>query len=157
MDSFVRRICVSLIALSGMTLAFMLLFTLTDVVMRVFRKPIVGSFEIISFSGAVAIGFALPYTTFRKGHVIVDFLTGRLPKKARNALQAATRILAIMLFLWIAWNFVGMGLDLIRTKEVTPMFKLPFYPITFGLAFSCLIQCLALFSEMLKAARGRNE
>jgi TRAP-type C4-dicarboxylate transport system permease small subunit len=156
MDSFVRKMCMSLMVISGITLAFMLVFTLIDVVLRAFRNPIVGSFEVISFSGAIAIGFALPYTTLRKGHVIVDFLLERLPPSAKNGLQAATRIVAILLFLWIGWNFVAMGLDLIQTKEVTPMFKLPFYPITFALAFSCLMQCLALFSEMIQVMGGRN-
>ncbi len=152
-----RRLCEGLIILSGVILAFMLCFTLVDVVMRAFRSPIVGSFEIISFSGAIAIGFALPYTTFRKGHVIVDFVLERLPKRARDRMQMATRIVAILLFFWIGWNFVAMGMDLIRTREVTPMFKLPYYPITFMLAFSCLIQCVALFSDMLNAGGGRNE
>jgi hypothetical protein len=46
----------------------MLLFTLTNVVMRAFGKPI-GDFEIISFLGAVVIGFAIPYTSLHKGHI----------------------------------------------------------------------------------------
>jgi TRAP-type C4-dicarboxylate transport system permease small subunit len=134
----------------------MLLFTLTDVVMRAFGKPIVGDFEIISFLGAVVIGFAIPYTTLLKGHVIVDFLIEKLPKNVGDGMHAATRMVGIALFLWISWNFVDMSLDLIKSKEVTPVFRLPYYPISFGLAFCCIVQCFILFSQILKIVGGRN-
>jgi len=135
----------------------MFLFTLTDVILRAFGKPVVGDFEIISFLGAVVIGFAIPYTSLMKGHISVDLVLEKLPKKASNGIQIATRILSIALFLWIGWYFVVMSLDLIRTKEVTPVFRLPYYPISFGLAFSCLIQCFPLFSQMMKIFGGPHE
>jgi TRAP-type C4-dicarboxylate transport system permease small subunit len=152
--SFEKKLCRSLLLISGLTLAFMLLFTLTDVVMRAFGKPIVGDFEIISFLGAVVVGFAIPYTTLLKAHVIVDFLIEKLPKNVGDGMQVATRVIGIALFLWMSWNFVGMSLDLIKSKEVTPVFRLPYYPITFGLAFCCLVQCFTLFSQILKIRRS---
>jgi TRAP-type C4-dicarboxylate transport system permease small subunit len=154
--SFEKKLCRFLLLISGLTLAFMFLFTLTDVIMRGFGKPIVGDFEVISFLGAVVVGFAIPYTTLLKGHVIVDFLIEKLPKNVSDGMQVATRIMGIALFLWISWNFVDMSLDLIRSKEVTPVFRLPYYPISFGLAFSCLVQCFTLFSQILKIVGGRH-
>jgi TRAP-type C4-dicarboxylate transport system permease small subunit len=115
---FERKLCRSLLLISGLTLAFMLFFTLTDVVMRAFGKPIVGDFEIISFLGAVVVGFAIPYTTLLKGHVFVDFFIEKLPKNARDGMQIATRIIGIALFLWISWNFVDMSLDLISQRRL---------------------------------------
>ena len=152
--SFERKLCRSLMLISGLTLAFMLLFTLADVVMRAFGKPIVGDFEVISFLGAVVVGFAIPYTTLLKAHVIVDFLIEKLPKNVGDGMQIATRIIGIALFLWMGWNFVDMSRDLIKSNEVTPVFRLPYYPITFGLAFSCLVECFVLFSEILKIRRS---
>lgn len=153
---FERKLCRSLLLISGLTLAFMLLFTLTDVVMRAFGKPIVGDYEIISFLGAVVVGFAIPYTTLLKGHVIVDFLIEKLPKNVSEGMQIATRIIGIALFLWVSWNFVDMSLDLIKSKEVTPVFRLPYYPISFGLAFCCIVQCFTLFSQIMKIVGGRH-
>jgi TRAP-type C4-dicarboxylate transport system permease small subunit len=153
---FERKLCRSLLLISGLTLAFMLLFTLTDVVMRAFGKPIVGDYEIISFLGAVVVGFAIPYTTLLKGHVIVDFLIEKLPKNVSDGMQIATRIMGIALFLWASWNFVDMSLDLIKSKEVTPVFRLPYYPISFGLAFCCIVQSFTLFSQIMKIVRGRH-
>jgi TRAP-type C4-dicarboxylate transport system permease small subunit len=155
-SAFERKLCRSLLLISGLTLAFMLLFTLTDVVMRAFGKPIVGDYEVISFLGAVVVGFAIPYTTLLKGHVIVDFLIEKLPKNVSDGMQIATRIIGIALFLWVSWNFVDMSLDLIKSKEVTPVFRLPYYPISFGLAFCCIVQCFTLFSQIMKIVGGRH-
>ena len=147
-DSFVRRMCRLLLLIAGLTLAFMLVFTLVDVVMRACGRPIVGDYEVISFLGAVVVGFSVPYTSLLKGHVTVDFMLELASAKTRDRLRLATRVLAIALFLWMGWNFVAMSLDLIRSKEVTPVFKVPFYPIALGLAFTCLVQCLTLVSQI---------
>jgi TRAP-type C4-dicarboxylate transport system permease small subunit len=155
--NFEKLLCRFLLLIAGLTLAFMLVFTLTDVVLRGFGKPIVGDYEVISFLGAVVVGFAIPYTSLQKGHVIVDFLLEKIPKRAGNIMQVATRILSIALFLWMGWNFVVMSLDLIKSREVTPVFRLPYYPISFGLAFVCLVQCSTLFSQIIELAGGRHE
>ncbi len=139
--------------IAGITLAFMLIFTLIDVVMRLVARPIVGDYEIISFLGAVVIGFSLPYTSMLKGHVYVDILIDKLSKNAADAVTVATRVLSIALFLWIGWNFIVMSVDLVRSNEVTPVFRLPYYPISFGLAFCCIVQCLTLFSQIVSTVR----
>src|SRR4030043_99359 len=120
-SAFERALCRFLLLISGLTLAFMLLFTLTNVVMRAFGEPIVGDFEIISFLGAVVIGFAIPYTSLYKGHVAVDFLLAMLPRTASDWIVLATRVVAIALFLWLSLTSVLVSLYLIKNKEVTPM------------------------------------
>lgn len=155
--SFERALCRVLLLLSEVTLAFMLVFTLTNVIMRAFGKPIVGDFEIISFLGAVVIGFAIPYTSLYKGHIAVDFLLAMLPKTTSDWINLVTRIIGIAFFLWLAWNFLLMSVDLIRTKEVTPVFRMPYYPISFGLAFCCVIQCVTLVSQIATIVGGRHE
>lgn len=152
-----RRMCRFLLLIAGVTLAFMLVFTLTDVILRAFGKPIAGDYEVISFLGAVVVGFSIPYTSLQKGHVYVDFLLEKIPLRAGNILRVITRLLAIALFLWMGWNFIVMSLDLIKSKEVTPMFRWPYYPISLGLAFVCLIQCVTLLSQIMEIAGGRHE
>ena len=53
----------------------MMLLTCSDVVMRLFRIPIPGTYEVVGFFGAVAISFALSKTTVGHGHIVVKILT----------------------------------------------------------------------------------
>jgi len=135
----------------------MFVFTLADVLLRTFTgRPLVGDYEIISFLGAVVIGFSLPYTSSLKGHVFVDFLVEKLPSRWKGRMEVATRIVAMALFLWMGWNFVVMSHDLMKSREVTPVFRLPFYPISLGLALCCILQCVTFIAQIARVAGGKN-
>ncbi len=154
----VLRIDITFHAIAGSVLAFMMVVTLLDIIMRNLGRPIVGSMEIISFCGSVVVGFAIPYTSWKKAHVYVDFLLVKLSPGNRRIMEIITRCMGIALFAFIGYNFILYGFDLIKTKEVSPSFKLPYYPIPFGLSLSCFLQCLTLIADLLKTVQGgRNE
>jgi TRAP-type C4-dicarboxylate transport system permease small subunit len=135
----------------------MLVLTVTDVILRAFRRPILGTYEIISFCGAVVIGFSLPYTSLLKGHVRVEFLLEKLSAKASSRMQMVTLVVSIALFLWLGWNFIAIGFNLMRTNEVSGIYRLPFYPIAYGLGLVCLVQCLTLLVGIMEVVGGRHE
>lgn len=143
--------------IAGITLTFMMFLTVSDVILRFMRRPIVGTYELVAFSGAVVIGFALPYTSWLRGHIFVDFLISRFPKIIRNIFNIATRLLAICLFLLIGWNLFLYGRDLYRSGEVSLTLQMPFYPVAYGVGVCCLIQSLVLFCDILKVIGGKYE
>ena len=143
--------------IAGLALAFMLILTLSEVILRAFGKPIVGSHELISFMGGFVIGFAIPYTSWVRGHVYVDFLVNIFSKEKRGIINTITRCMGILLFFLIGWNFISMGLDLHTTKQVSMTLRLPYYPIAYGIGISCFIQCILLFSDILKIRGGEYE
>jgi TRAP-type C4-dicarboxylate transport system permease small subunit len=143
--------------IAGLGLAFMLVVTMTEVIMRAFGKPIVGSYELISFTGGIIIGFAIPYTSWKKGHVFVDSIINTFTPEKRDVINVTTRCLGIGLFIFMGWNFISMGLDLYTTKEVSTTLKLPFYPIAYGIGASCFVQCLVLGADILTIVGGEHE
>jgi TRAP-type C4-dicarboxylate transport system permease small subunit len=146
----VRELDISLQAVAGVILALMVVVTLTDVIMRAMGRPIVGSIEIITFSGAMVVGLGLPYSSWKRSHVNVDFLVEMMPSGARKYLNAVTKTMGVVLFVFIAYNFILYGQDLKRTGEISPSFKIPYYPLTYGLSFSCLMQALTLFCDIFR-------
>ena len=150
----VYKLDLSFQVIAGIVLAFMMVVTLADVIMRAFGRPIVGGMELICFSGAVVVGFALPYSSWKKAHIFVDFLMEKLSPGSRTVVQICTRAIGVLLFLFIGYNFILYGLDLMKTGEVSAGFRLPYYPITFGLALSCFLETLTLFCDLLKLING---
>lgn len=160
MNMFLRfafKLSITTQIFAGAMLIFMMIVTMCEVIMRAFGRPIVGAYELISFTGGIVIGFAIPYTTWMRGHVFVDAIINKFPERRRLVIDATTRCLAILLFLFAGWNFMVMGGDLYRTKEVTTTLKLPFYPIAYGLGVSFFIQTVLLFADMLKILGGTHE
>ena len=151
----INKLSISFEVVAGSCLAFMVLVTLYDVIARQFKHPLIGGMELISFGGAVVIGFALPYAQIKKANIYVDLLVEKLAKPARITLRTVTSIIGIMLFLYLGYNFIIYGLDLIRTGEVSAGFRLPYYPITFGLALASFLQAIAMFSGLMNERRGK--
>jgi TRAP-type C4-dicarboxylate transport system permease small subunit len=144
-------------AIAGSSLAFIMFLTVADIILRSLRRPIVGTFEIVAFSGAVVIGFSVPYTTWMKGHVYTDFLLLRFSQKVRKIINVSTKCLGIGIFFLIGWNLIRMAMDLRQSGEVSPTLTLPFYPVAHGLGVSCFIQCLVLSCDILKIFGGKYE
>jgi TRAP-type C4-dicarboxylate transport system permease small subunit len=135
----------------------MLVLTFAEVVLRAFGRPITGSYELISFMGGIVIGLGIPYTSWMRGHVLVDSIINTFDEKKKNIINIITRCLGIILFVFLAWNFISMGTDLYRTNEVSMTLRLPFYPIAWGIGVACLFQCLLFIADILKIRGGLYE
>jgi TRAP-type C4-dicarboxylate transport system permease small subunit len=153
----VYKVDISFQAVAGIGLVFMMAMTMADITMRALGRPIVGSIELISFSGAIIIGFAVPYSSWMRSHVIVDFLVERLSPRARRSMELVTKLAGVVLFLFMGVNFVLYSLTLMKTGEVSAGLRIPYYPITFGLALSCFLESLTLFADLMKVSGGRND
>jgi TRAP-type C4-dicarboxylate transport system permease small subunit len=143
--------------IGGVSLAFIMFLTVADIILRSFRRPIIGTYEMVAFSGAVVIGFSVPLTSWMRGHVYTDFLVLRFSQKIRNVLNIVTRCLSIVLFVLIGWNLILYGMDLKKSGEVSLTLTFPFYPIAYGVGICCFIQCLVLLCDIFKIFGGKYE
>jgi TRAP-type C4-dicarboxylate transport system permease small subunit len=152
----IRKTDVVLYVISGGILVFLVLMTLADVILRNFGHPITGSMEIIQFGGCMVFGFSVPYATFLKAQVQVDLVIEKLKPEVQRTVNIVTRIVGILVFLFVAYNFYLYGVDVKKTGETTASFKLPYYPLTFALAFSFLLQSLTVLYDLIETLRGGN-
>ena len=148
-----KKINLYLSFIGGAAFMFMMLLTIADVILREFRCPIVGTYELVGYSAAVVLGFSLPYTTSLKSHVIVDFLLIKLSGKVQNALLIITRCLGIFLFIMMGYNLLLMGIDYYRSGEVSPTLRVPFYPIMFGIGICCFLQSFTQLVHVITIIR----
>ncbi len=144
-------------AIAAVALSFMILLTVADVILRYFKRPIVGTYEMVALSGAVIVGFSLPFTSVIKAHVSVDLLTSKLSPKRRKISNSITKCLGILLFLVIGWNLIVMGMDFHKVGEVTPTRHLPIYPVLYGIGICCFIESLVLLCDIVKILKGKYE
>jgi TRAP-type C4-dicarboxylate transport system permease small subunit len=146
-----------LFGIAGAVLALMILLTLMDVILRNFGHPITGSMEIIQYAGSIVFSFSIPYATWIGAQVAVDLITQKLNPKNRKMINAVTRTMGILLFLFIAYNFFKYGLDVKRTGELTAGFKIPYYPFCFAISLSFLFQSLTIGCDLIKTIQGGND
>jgi len=143
--------------IAGISLTFLMLLTITDVILRGFKSPVPGTYEVVAFAGAVVIGFSMPLTSWLRAHIFVDFFILKFSQKVRNIFNIVTRCVVIILFFLIGWNLIKYGMDLQKSGEVSLTLQMPFYPVAYGVGVCCFIQCLVMVCDIVKISGGEYE
>ena len=149
----VNRLVKVMYYIAGVAIMGMMLITCADVTLRYFRMPIPGTYELVSFLGAIAISFAIAHTSVEKGHVAVSFIVDKLPEKVRAGIRAVTGFIGLALFAAISWQSVLYANELWASGELSPTMKLPFYPIVYGISFATGMVCLVLLADLTNNLR----
>jgi TRAP-type C4-dicarboxylate transport system permease small subunit len=150
-EKIVDAIAHSINRIAAASIMVMMLLTTADVVLRYFRHPITGAYEIVGFLGSIAVGFALAYTSVQKGHIAVSFLFQRLTQRSQAFIDTVNALVALCFFSLLTWQCMVLGKDLMRTGEVSLTLEMPFYPFVFGLAVGCAMLCLVLATDLLRS------
>ncbi|MGD9826715.1 TRAP transporter small permease [Desulfobacter sp.] len=136
--------------IAGIILAFMILLTMGNIVLRRVWVPIRGTYEIMGFAGAVITALAMGFTQNKREHIHVDILISRFPRAVKKAVFAVNTAMCSAFFLVAAW-FVGLrGMTLIETGEVSETLRMAYYPFAFVVAFGCFLLAAMLFIDLLK-------
>jgi TRAP-type C4-dicarboxylate transport system permease small subunit len=143
--------------IAGISLTFLMLLTIADVVLRSFKRPVPGTYEVVALAGAVVIGFSMPLTSWLRGHIFVDFFILKFSQKGRDIFNIATRCLVILLFFLIGWNMIKYAMDLQKSGEVSLTLQMPFYPVAYGVGICCFVQCLVLVCDIVKISGGKYD
>jgi len=153
----VTKLSTIMYACAGVVLSFMMMLTVADVVLRYMGRPIPGTYELVGLSGAVVIGFAIPYTSLVRGHIFVEFLIDRFEKGRREVVLITTKILILLLFIGFGTYLFRTGMDMAASGEVTQILRIPFYPVVYAMGVCCFIECLVMVSDIIRLAGGKYE
>ena len=134
---------------AGWALVGMMGLTCADIVLRLFRRPILGTYEIAGFLGAVVASFAMAQTTIERGHVAVHVIVTRFSPRVQELIYLATHLLSLLVFVLLAWECVRYGNDLRASGEVSMTLQLPFFPVVYGIALSAVTVCLVLLLDIV--------
>ncbi len=148
---FISRLSRFIFWVSGIILLFMMMITVIDVILRYIGKSIPGTYELVSFAGALVVGLAIAQTSIDKAHVFVDIITEHLSRFWARVFYFSTKIGGGFIFLLIALSFLLKGNELFTSNEVSMTLHIPFYPVAYGLCICSVLESLVLFSEALKA------
>lgn len=153
LDRISRRISWTLFWIAGAAIVAMMVLTCADVVLRYFRMPIPGTYELVCFFGALAVGFAMAHTSVQQGHVAVSVITQLLPSRVQDWLDAVTGVFSLIFFALVGWQSFRYAGQLHASGEVSLTLQLPFYPFVYGIGLSAWAVCLVLLARVLDKLR----
>ena len=146
--------------LGGIFLVGMIVLTCANILSRLVWVPITGTFEMMGFFGAIVTAFALGYTQIKRGHIAVDVLVNSFSDKTKKVLSIINNTICCLFFLLAAWQIAVKATTLMKTGEVTETLQVIYYPLTYAVAFGCLVLSLTLITEIIRVfipeERGAN-
>jgi TRAP-type C4-dicarboxylate transport system permease small subunit len=143
--------------IAGTALTAMMCLTVADVLGRAGGHPILGTYEIVGLLGVVVIAFGVPFTTWTRSHVYMEFILHRLSQKGKNIMNMSTRILCIVLFTVVAVNLFQIAADFREAGEVSGTLKLPIFPVAYAAGVCFFMECIVFMCDIVKIWEGKYE
>ncbi len=156
-DKIIKTVSGALNWVAGVAVTVMMLLTVTDILLRAGGRPIIGTFEVVSLLLAVVIAFGIPQVSLDRGHVNMDFLLERLSDRSRRVMNTLTRLFCLILFAFIGGNLFNVAARFKTAGEVSATIQLPFYPIAYGVAVCCLLECCVFAYEIVRIWRRGDD
>ena len=131
--------------------AAMMLIVVGNILLRVFWRPIYGTYDVVMLLGSILVAFALGYCAVQRGHIAVELVIALLPKRVQAIIDSFTGILTVGMFAIIAWQCWVYGTDMRRVGEVTMSVYIPVYPFIYGVSFGIAVLCMVSLVDLFKA------
>jgi TRAP-type C4-dicarboxylate transport system permease small subunit len=138
-----------LAALSGAGIITMIAVTCLDVILRIFRCPLTGAYDIVQIAGTITIAAALPYTTAVKGHVAIEYFFHKLSRRSRIITDTFIRLVGMGLFSFVCRQSIIYAEEFRKNGQVTLTLQVPIYWIIYFVAFSFGLVALVILYHML--------
>jgi TRAP-type C4-dicarboxylate transport system permease small subunit len=141
----------------GVSLLALTLLATMNVALRVFHLPVSGTYEVVSFLGAVVTAGALGYTQKRKDHIVVDILSEKFPAKVKRVLDRGSYLLILAFFSVVSWQTFVYGMRLMRTGELSETLKIAYYPFVFLVGIGFAVLALTSLLDLVETFWAREE
>ncbi len=138
---------------AGAGIILMMLLVTLDVILRFFRNPIPGTYEMAGLLGTAIVSFSLAWTFLERGHIVVEFLVGKLPRKTQWVVDGINDGISLILFALVAWQTWVYGTSMRMSGEVSLTVQIPLYPFLYGISIGCGLLCLAIAADLMDTLR----
>jgi TRAP-type C4-dicarboxylate transport system permease small subunit len=124
----------------GAVMVAMLCMSVASITGRTFLGgPVQGDFELVQLGCAVGIAAFLPWCQWRRGNIIVDFFTTRLPPRAQGVLDGIGALLLAVVMALVSWRAFEGALSVYASGERAMISR---YPQWIG--YAAIVPSLAL-------------
>lgn len=151
LEKYAGRLSWALNLVTVFMLMVVMILTWADVIGRLFRHPILGTYEITEVLFLVLSACALAYTQVRRGNIAVYFVVSKLPRRSQAVVSSITNLLSLVLFIVICWQSFLFAKHLWLSGEVSNVLLIPRYPFAYVLASGFAILSAVLLVDLLKS------
>ena len=139
-------------AVSAAFVLLLMILVVADITGRyVFNRPVPMAYEFGSFMLVFIVFLALASTQRAGAHIRVEFVTLRLPPRARVLLDILAYCLGILVYATILWRGFGWAWTSWQVGDyVAGLINIPRYPSQFVVPLGAAILCLQFVADVAR-------
>jgi len=154
---FLRRTITVLTIVGAFSLVGIMLVVVANIISRVFKVPILGTYEAVELAAVPMVAFALGYCALMQGHVFMSMIIDRLSQPVRRVIAVVTTFLTLGIWVLIGWQVAKYARQQWLVGEATYIMSWPIYPLRYVFFLGIVVFCLVLFKDLFNALReGRK-
>jgi TRAP-type C4-dicarboxylate transport system permease small subunit len=154
MDAWVDRIVKGASVAAAIALIVMMLTTVADVAMaNVFKRPIIGAYDMVEVTLVFAIFLGIPATFLRGGNIVVDVVDFFVSKATVRRLKRLAQFLTLVFLVLLLWNMITPALDAYRFGEKKQELGLPLWALWLPILLGVLMSVLAVLGALIRGLR----
>jgi TRAP-type C4-dicarboxylate transport system permease small subunit len=157
MDRLISYLSRAFMLVGGVALLLLVLLATGNVALRLFRLPFAGTYEIVSFLGALVTAGALAHTQRKKDHIVVDIISEKFPGLLKKLLNGVNYLLTALLFGIAAWQLYVWAEKIRSAGELSETLQIKFHPFIYGVAAGFGLLALVIFLDLLKLLLHKGE
>ena len=137
--------------ISGFLIIVMMFTIIIDVLGRYFlNRPLVGGVEFNRTLLVVIVFFGLAFTQLNAGHIRIDLLLIRVPRKVRLILDIFALLLALIIYSIITYSTIPVTIRSIIIGEYeTGLISFPMWPARLLMSIGMLMFTLQVFIDLI--------
>lgn len=143
-----------MITIGAAIMASMMFLTVLDVGLRyIFNSPLHGAFELVEYMMATLVPFSIVYCAYHKGHVSVELIIERFPRKLKVLCNIVTNLIALLFVAAISWQNVLYFFEVKASNLTSAVLLIPTYPFVIPIALGFFAYALILLLHLIELLR----
>lgn len=132
-------------------LVLVMLVIVANILMRIWWKPLPGSYELVEIMGAVILSMGAAYCAIARGHVTVSLLLDKLSRKKQSAVDIFTSFISFIFISAIGWGLLKYAkMTYVRGLETSTL-SIPLYPVYFLVAAGLIMLAITALLQLIKS------
>ncbi len=151
----VTRISRALDFAAGLMLAATAMLVVVNILGRVLlQRPILGTYEMVGYFTAGAVGMALAHCALVNSHIAVAFILDRFPARLQRAVEIVFGAPVFAFLIFTGYNLYLHGARIAASGQVSPTTQMIFYPFVYLVAIGFFALALVVLLKLLHLLWG---
>jgi TRAP-type C4-dicarboxylate transport system permease small subunit len=152
LDRWNGRVTTWLARIAALILSLLAVVTFADVVARYFfNRPFTFTVEMTELAMGLIVYLGVGLVTQSGSHITVDVVTLRLSERMRAFMTLVMNLLALAFLAIMVWQLFLRAQFLLVKADITPIWRIPFWPVAFVMAGASVFLLTGLLLQMIAA------